>query len=77
MPSWLRAAIIMIVKFVGIPFAKGLAWLKWVPEEFWLALPALLETIKAAPDRAAAVVQVKQKLDECRGSFCPANTKAL
>jgi hypothetical protein len=66
---------------VKLAVAVGLPWLMkkfpGLPAEIWAIVEELLKYVQNAENKPEAVRQVGEKVRECTGSSCPADTKGL
>lgn len=75
MPGWLINVLIKLATIVGVPLLKKM-WPN-VGAEVWAIIVDFLTHVQSSEDKPDAVRQVGEKVRECTGSMCPANTKGL
>lgn len=74
MSSWV-SLLLKLVSVVGIPVAKMI--FPKVGEEVWNLILEILGHIKTSSDKPTAVRQIQDKVRECTGVGCAADTKSL
>lgn len=75
MPGWIIDLLVKLAVSLGLPWL--MKKFPGLPAEIWAILEDILNHIHGAPDKEAAVKQIREKVSECTGISCPSDTKKL